>query len=403
PAPTPTPGPPAHNDHQPYSADTYACAACHRVHSATAPKALEKRWPEEEVCFTCHDGTGAAPNIKAQFQKTFTMPVTDPAKTGIHSLVEPRTKDPSLFSGANRHVECTDCHNPHYASQGTHPRGSSYAYGPLQGMWGISATYTDPWTPPAFAPVSRVTYEYELCFKCHSSWAYGGTPPPSPSGGFQQTDQSKEFNPLNASYMPVVAQGKNPFVYETGPNVGQSYAQSLLNGDGGTSNRLMPTSRITCTDCHGSDIQGDPKGPHGSNNPFILRRPWDRTTGQSPSNGGANTSNHLCFLCHDYTMYTNPNNEQSYNQTGFSGGQPNLHARHLGKGQNKVTGQPIVCMDCHIAVPHGWQRDHLLGFNSDGAPYINRPGGGGLQTIDTWAPSGGWDRDNCATAMNTCR
>jgi len=401
PGPTPTPGPPAHNGHLAYSNDTAACAACHRVHTAKAPYAVEKRWPEEEVCFTCHDGTGA-PNIKTQFLKTYKMPVTDPAKTGIHSLTEAHTKDPSRFSGANRHVECTDCHNPHYAAQGNHPRGSAYSYGPLQGMWGVSATYNDAWTPPTFATVNTVTYEYEVCFKCHSSWAYGASPPMSPSGGFTQTDQSKEFNPLNASYMPVVAQGKNPFIYQAGLRVGQSYAGSLLNGDGGATNRLLPTSRVTCTDCHGSDTQADPAGPHGSTNPFILRRPWSRTTGQNTGNGGVNTSNNLCFLCHDYAMYTNGSNQGNWNQTGFAGEQPNLHAFHVGTKQNRVTGNPVVCMDCHIAIPHGYFRDHLLGFNSDGAPYIDRPGGGGLTTINTWAPSGNWQKTNCQTAMNTC-
>ena len=382
PSPTPTPGPPAHNFHQPYSADTSACAACHRSHTAQAPKAIEKRWPEEEVCYTCHDGTGA-PNIKSQFLKAYKMPITGTA--GIHSLTEARTQDPSSFSGANRHVECTDCHNPHYAAQGSHSVGSNYAFGPQQGMWGVAASYSAAWSAPTFSPVDRVTYQYELCFKCHSSWAYGSSPPLSPSGGFTQTDQAKEFNPLNSAYHPVVAVGKNPFELWNGT----SYASSLIGG-------FTPTGRMVCVDCHKSETAGDPAGAHGSTNPFILRGAWSRTTGQT------GTSGHLCFSCHNWSVY-GPGSGGGASVTGYSDGSQNLHGLHVGNRNKAYNDNPIVCMDCHVAIPHGYNRVHLLGFTGDGAPYIDRPYSGGLTTVNTWQASGQWTRDSCGTAMNTCR
>ena len=95
--------------------------------------------------------------------------------------------------------------------------------------------------------------------------------------------------------MPIMAQGKNPFVLANGT----SYASSLIGG-------FTPTSRMTCADCHGSDNPSDPVGPHGSTNPFILRGTWDSTTGQ------AGTQNHLCFMCHDWNVY---------GATGNAGGQ----------------------------------------------------------------------------------
>lgn len=73
-------------------------------------------------------------------------------------------------------------------------------------------------------------------------------------------------------------------------------------------------------------------------------------------------------------------------------------------GRNKANNNAqIVCMDCHVAIPHGYYRDHLLGFTGDGAPYINRPYSGGLTVIDTWRASGQWTFDSCGTAMDSCK
>lgn len=395
PPPIPTAVPPAHNFHLPYASDTSACAACHRVHTSPAPTAIQKQWPEEQVCFTCHDGTGA-PNVMSQFAKTYAMPIS--MTSGLHTLGEARLHDPAAFNGANRHVECTDCHNPHSAGFGNHTIGSAYAFGPQQGVWGVLPSYTSSWTAPStWTPVDQITYQYELCFKCHSSWAYDGSPPISPSGGFLQTDVAKDFNPLNASYMPVVAQGKNPFQLSDGT----SYASSLIGG-------FTPTSRMVCTDCHMSETPGDPAGPHGSTNPYILSGAWDRTTGRMPGQkvgGGPDTSDHLCFTCHDVNVYANPANGGSPwdQRTGFSGGGTNFHAMMVGARNKSYNDNAIVCMDCHVAVTHGYFRDHLIGFTNDPAPYIDRPYSGGLTTIDTWQQSGQWTFDSCATAMGNCK
>lgn len=391
PPPSPTPGNPAHNSSQPYSAETAACAACHRPHTSTAPTSLEKTWPEEAICFTCHDGSGG-PNIQAQFNKPYKMPLA--ATTGIHSLSEWRTKSPSSFSGSNRHVECVDCHNPHYAAAGNHVLGQNYATGPLQRMWGITVNNINPWASPTYDTTNSVTYQYQICFKCHTTWAYGSNPPNTPSGGFPETDISKEFNPLNPSYMPVEDIGNNPF--RTAGGV--SYASSLIGG-------FTPTSRLVCSDCHASDNDADPRGPHGSNNPFILRGPWNRQTGQRTDAKvpGINSSGHLCFKCHDFQVYTNQNNVGNPNQTGFSGGGKNMHALMVGAANKSYSNAAIVCMDCHVVIPHGYYRNHLIGYTGDPAPYINRPYSGGLTTIDSWAASGQWNYNNCSTAMGNCK
>ena len=379
--PPPAEQPPAHNFHQPYSADTSACAACHRAHTGAGPTVLYKAWPEEEVCFTCHDGS-AAPDIFTQFGKPFQMPIG--GTEGVHSKEEALIKDPLAFRGANRHIECVDCHNPHFAGQGNHTIGSNYAFGPQQGVWGVSVTNTTAWSAPAFTTVNPITFQYELCFKCHSSWAYGGSPPLSPSGGFPETDQAVEFNTLNAAYHPVEDVGRNPFTLASGG----SYASSLING-------FTPSSRMVCSDCHGSNNASlDPAGPHGSTNPFILTGAWDRTTGR------AGTENHLCFTCHAFSTY----GEGGTGPTGFSESDGNnLHGVMVG-GRNRANNdEPIGCMDCHLAIPHGYFRDHLIGLTNDGAPYVNRPYAGGLVQIDQWRASGQWVFSSCSTAMNSCK
>lgn len=380
--PTPAAQPPAHNFHQPYTGDTSACAACHRAHTAPAVTVLYKSWPEEAVCYTCHDGS-AAPNIKSQFEKTYRMPIT--ATAGVHSKDEARDRDPLSFRGANRHVECADCHNPHLAGRGNHTVGSNYAFAPQQGVWGVAVTNAAPWSAPSFTPTWPVAFQYQLCFKCHSSWAYGSSPPLSPSGGFPQTDQAKEFNTLNPAYHPVEDVGKNPFVRADGT----SYASSLVGG-------FSPSGRMVCSDCHASPTPTDPAGPHGSTNPFILRGQWDRTTG-TPG-----TQSHVCFVCHSFATYGAGASQDAL--TGFSTSDgKNLHGVMVGARNKANNDQPIVCMDCHIAIPHGWQRDHLLGFTGDGAPYINRPYQGGLVSIDEWRASGQWTFSSCSTAMNSCK
>ncbi|MBI3976801.1 MAG: hypothetical protein HY331_01320 [Chloroflexi bacterium] len=376
-AATPTPQSPAHNNFVPYNADTSACAYCHRAHTAQGREALRKAWPEEQLCFTCHDGTSAPNDIRSEFAKPYRMPIAQ--TTFIHRTGEPRTG--STFSGANRHVECEDCHNPHQAGKNTHTLGTPYVAGPQQGVWGVAANFWSWWTVPTMTVVMTPTFQYEVCFKCHSSWAFGSSPPTNPSGGFPATDQALEFNPYNSSYHPVAAVGKNPFMRGA-----TSYAESLLNG-------LTPSSNIVCSDCHGSNSDASPAGPHGSTNPWILRLPWTRSAGTTSQ------PDYLCSKCHNYLYYTKAGNRGSPAGTGFTDGSKNFHVAMVGS-TNAITGQPITCMDCHIAIPHGWRRRRLIGLTGDGSPYINRPYQGGLWTIDTWSNSGSWSYSSCQTAMD---
>ena len=105
-----------------------SCAGCHRAHTASNPLLLsvptdkQGNGSQSELCFTCHDGTGASSDVKTEFASA---QQNDPS-TGSYFRHD-ATAMPSAHTTAvdnefggvlNRHSECTDCHNPHAAADG---------------------------------------------------------------------------------------------------------------------------------------------------------------------------------------------------------------------------------------------------------------------------------------------
>ncbi|NOY62343.1 MAG: cytochrome c3 family protein [Gammaproteobacteria bacterium] len=223
----------------------------------------------EQVCFACHSagmgtlqGQGTTnfevPDIKTDFTTMLRhMPVASSDQAAgfeVHAIgtgtdgelgtqrgqdfVESRE---NLGKGnlANRHAECTDCHNPHRVMKnrlfnadntipdagGTHRHEdgvphNNLASGVLRGIFGVQPT---AWSSTEFGanPISfdakrgdggpgastdvnapYVTREYQLCMKCHSNFTYdtppdlgsfsGGTPPGT-NDMFQYTNQGMEY------------------------------------------------------------------------------------------------------------------------------------------------------------------------------------------------------------------
>ena len=63
-----------------------------------------KKSAEEENCLDCHNGNTAETNILSEFSKPYRHDVF--TYKGIH---DPMESDLEKV----RHVECSDCHNPH--------------------------------------------------------------------------------------------------------------------------------------------------------------------------------------------------------------------------------------------------------------------------------------------------
>ncbi len=425
-----------------------ACLACHDTHTVQGARRLTREGTDgptvsvggylvkqggrpaiEQTCYACHSSDGntltaqglgtEVPDIKTDFTTLATrMPITtDDQSLGVNSPEEvhnigdapgiPQAGKDFIESQtrlANRHAECTDCHNPHRVIKnrlfnadpanpgpaGTHPHNdadlavvggvrmhTNVASGVLRGIWGVEPIYAGPnfnavpnaqitfaikrGSPPIDAPPGDdgtsspyVTREYQVCFKCHSNYAYGNTPPMlgsfvggTPSGTNEMTQYTNQASEYNS---PVEHQGEG-----TAPNSGAGAAFAINNhrswhpvvrSTGRTpairdANQLNWTSPFNlavgvqtmyCTDCHGSDTNngtsvptgntggggagddGRVWGPHGSENDFLLKGPWSggRTTGT-----GIGQPTHLCFKCHRYNQYGNPSPAFPQN-SGFS-------------------------------------------------------------------------------------
>ncbi len=353
---------------------------------------------------------------------------------------------------ANRHVECTDCHNPHrvvkfklfFGNAGNlsgsgDTQGSTHehtdtamthtnvASGALRGTWGVEPTYGsnsfhssasnytvrrgDPGseTVSTTMPLNNtggtvggtafnamdikgfVTREYQVCLKCHST--YGYTTPPNlraaasrrgltPAGTVavpgvgnaltQYTDQAKEFQAPDShadesTAATAVNLGTDAGAIGYNNNNHRSW-HPVMRSTGRTASKrgvtatsawrtpwsaAVGTQTMYCSDCHGSNVTsttsvipdgtntatgaGNPWGPHGSANPFILKGTWTKDSTIS-------TTTLLCLKCH------NPTSSSAFE----GGGKGNLHQYHQDK-----TG-PIQCTWCHIAVPHGWKNKSLV-------------------------------------------
>ena len=223
----------------------------------------------EETCYACHSPDGATlqgqemrpgfevPDIKTDFTTLGNrhMPIASSDQAAgreVHGIGTSDTpqggkdfvESPANMGKAsranrfgeqgsltNRHVECTDCHNPHRVSknrlfwsdntipdaEGTHnhtaaqilnnPEGhhTNIASGVLRGSFGVEPTAwesTEFMSKPTVFDIKRgdsgtgastdvsapyITREYQICMKCHSNYTYdtppelgsfsGGTPP----------------------------------------------------------------------------------------------------------------------------------------------------------------------------------------------------------------------------------
>lgn len=246
-----------------------ACLNCHDTHTVQGSRRLLREGTDsvgtpkaggnpalEQTCYQCHVTaaasavtvvTGGPPDIKTDFTTlTKKMPLTvgspevhDPSSMSTtivnavgfnldcttagsrcgKDLIEPRV-NLGVGALANRHAECTDCHNPHRvirarnglpgalnsantqdtrqngASGGAHDHRNATGYthtnvisGVLRGSWGVEPTYGsrsfhalptgydikrgDPANGSATdAGQTYVTREYQICMKCHSDYGY---------------------------------------------------------------------------------------------------------------------------------------------------------------------------------------------------------------------------------------
>ncbi len=274
------------------------CLNCHDTHTVQGARRLTREGTDaplppgnplaakqggnpaqEKTCYQCHTTAASAalasvatvPNIESEFNLAIRMPITTAEQGGateeVHDL-SVNFNDPGLDCTspsnrcgadmmeprallAQRHAECSDCHNPHRVVKfrsfiggvggiagapdpaGTHRHDEVAGYthtniasGALRGGWGVEPLYgsTSFQDLPAGYTVKRgdpgtnidtsvgasyVTREYQICLKCHSDYGYadnnvyplgnrptlgrlGGTPAGT-NNLTMYTNQAKEF------------------------------------------------------------------------------------------------------------------------------------------------------------------------------------------------------------------
>ncbi len=399
-----------------------ACLNCHDTHTESGAKRLLRQGTDsdskssiEETCYQCH-ATGAdsiveenvgvsdtdAPDIETEFNyNSITMPITtqdqrassEPAHDIIDGdFLETPTK---LGKGvlANRHVECSDCHNPHrvirnsrFNADGiqdtstpanelrTHEAGlnstsdgsndgseGNVASGALRGAWGVepvvgtlSVTWPEPDSNISYdvkkgdpdqsiltsEASSYLTREYQLCFKCHSDYSLDETDMPllgAHSGGTSyNTNQMQRYTNVAAEFASVSA--SNPPT--TGGDQGEEVNLSLA--------------------CNGLDCNPSPSGPTDDNN----HRSWHPVmypTGRDGAERGdtgfdnirapfadnVGTQTMHCSDCHgasgSWTQGVGPNS----NVQGPHGSNNNFLLRGSWNPASNTPNNPGFCGNCH--------------------------------------------------------
>lgn len=362
-----------------------SCRQCHEQHGSDYDRLLklpEDSDSQDGICFQCHKPAAenpvlaGAPDVKTPFNKAYHH------NTLVDNGKHKDTENYNNLALENRHAECYDCHDPHSASNTapvpqndpTNPTEPPKPSGALANVKGVGFTGARPaWTSllanSSLYQPKTVVYQFELCYKCHSSYSFDQTPAET------MTDVAREFNPANAAYHPVEAKGKT----KNGRYVGTDRF-----GVAWSPNRLM-----FCTDCHGSETAAEPVGPHGSSYYRILKGSWDGNT-------GAGSTDALCFRCHDINNYIDVANKGAGNTsngyggtyTGFRKGRTNLHIWHVKEKNAK-------CQFCHAAIPHGYNRMHLIVYR-DETPYASSVA---KLTRYVANDSGNYDKGNCS---NNC-
>ncbi|MBU0492466.1 MAG: hypothetical protein KKA73_12225 [Chloroflexi bacterium] len=372
------------------AATTDSCAGCHRTHTASGI-VLRQMWPEENVCFSCHtsgaSGTDVQPAFTSYANTTTRFFKHDVAATnGVHRVGQTAGTD---FGGANRHVECEDCHEPHEATRG--PASAPMLQRVMNLVSGVEPAWAAPGAPAFFTWLPQAEREYQVCFKCHSSFTTLPTYTPDgwdgssyvtdglrkltstdPNQVPDSRDLAQEFNPYNDSFHPVAAQGQNQSMPAGGFVAGWSQ-----------------TSLVYCTDCHSNaNSATEGEGPHGSPLVHLLVGAPNNGGQQDYTTQGVGTANNtsdqaLCFKCHDAATYLTGAAGTASNTNFIKGANRNLHGYHMARD--------ATCYACHDT--HGSEQQHLINFELTTAPDGGLQPAVGYDSQSAWFPiSGGWFR-----------
>ena len=277
------------------------CENCHSPHHAGGGRRLLNYPNEEDNCLPCHNGNVAQKNILPEFNKLSVHPAY--SSSGMHDAAE------EAGVQSRRHAACSDCHNAHAVSDA----GAGWLAGALKAIKGVNGSGL---------AVEEISYEYELCFRCHGDANYAAHS--YVDRQFAEDSTRREFDPANRSFHPLENIGKNPD------------CPSLIAP-------LTTSSLIKCTDCHNNDAGpgaggSGTKGPHGS----IYRPLLERNLSLADNQSESFSTYALCYKCHDRNSI--------------------LANRSFSKHRKHIVDNKSPCTACHD--PHGVKSAaHLINFD----------------------------------------
>ncbi len=347
--------------HGPYSTVADQCAICHRGHTGVNKSVLNRIPPQSVLCFNCHDGSGANTNVSAQYTDPL-VPANSAATRDYYrhdALVTTTHTRAQLneFGGAlNRHSECGDCHNAHKASSAASTQAAAgwTTSGRLANISGVSVVNGAAGTSPTYTFLdgsTTPTYEYQVCFKCHSGFTTLNS-----NTGFTPSkyhlDKGVELNPANGSYHPVEAAGKNTTADMTANLAATSPYKQWTFTTGST---------IRCTNCHASSTTynqatppaaGSDLPPHTSRYRGILLQNYRDRVLETSTAAYAAADFALCFMCHGEAPFaTETATATNFKYHGFH----IIKLAGMGSGSTDIdtagAGQGnAICAECHFRI-----------------------------------------------------
>ena len=361
--------------HGGYTLTTDACAQCHASHSAPGPNLTAYASPSATLCFSCHDGSTnpdgtprAVNDTKLQYAITPTSPDNNPATSSYYrhdaTVATTHTSaDLNEFGGvANRHNECTDCHDSHSATDApsTETAAGWTTPGQQTGISGVSAVNGTAGTAPVYTlqptGATPVSLEYQLCLKCHSGFT-NLLPQTAGAASTWALDKGVELNPANRSTHPIEGPGSNRTPAMRASLAGTS-AYKLWT--------FTETSTIRCLNCHGDSRKaittlpapagytapaaGGDLAPHAVQFRGILMNAY-RDRALKPAGELFNTTDFaLCFQCHGEDAFapgggSSQTNYQFHRKhtTLLFGGSVSGDIDTAGAGRGNA-----ICAECHF-------------------------------------------------------
>lgn len=458
-----------------------SCLNCHDTHTVDGARRLLREGTDststpksggqsaiEETCFQCHQNfaignlniasNSQVANIETDFGLSRHMPITSSeqlAGNEVHDITDADFSETQQRLGqtntSNRHVECTDCHNPHRVIksrkfnsvlpadkvEGTHNHNDgsnthdNLASGALRGSIGVEPVYantafqTDPLLANSEisfiekkgnAPLngstiessSYVTREYQVCLRCHSNYGFGTTPPTVGSSGGSTPTGTNGFS----EYTNLAMEFQGPSTHKGEPSTAtNSGAASVYDNTNNYNHRSWhPVIENT-----GRDLSA--RGNISASN---WRAPWSRGVGTQtmycsdchgsetgnttvePSGDnpwGPHGSNNNFILKGDWTPSSVNNSSlcfrchsTQYRTGGLSdsGFYDAGSTTELHDEHVDKIGKNLECNWCHVAVPHGWKNKALLVNLNDVGPEVGLPAG-----TEVCTGSGGFGSTNC--------